>query len=388
VGGEFIEIPHGGNPNMKAIRVHETGKTEKLVYEDISIPSPDPGQALVKIHFIGLNFIDVYFRSGLYKSPLPFVPGMEAAGAVEAIGEGVIGLKPADRVAYAGIIGAYAEYALVPVEKLIRIPDRIDFETAAAAMLQGMTAHYLAYSSFPLRKGETILLHAAAGGVGLLLIQIAKQIGARVIGTVSSEKKAELARNAGADHVILYTQSDFEQEVKTFTSGKGVDAVYDSVGQATFEKSLNCLRRRGMMVLFGQSSGPIPPMDPGILNPKGSLYLTRPSLGHYTATRDELSWRASDVLNWILDQKSFSEKAVCSPQLSACSSRMIHNSWGIECTIKPISDCARVLFFGLAKMSATGFETQRLQPLKPKRVLRSVLSAGISIGLRLQQQLL
>jgi NADPH2:quinone reductase len=286
---------------MKAIRVHETGGTEKLVYEDISIPSPDPGQALVKIHSIGLNFIDVYFRSGLYKSPLPFVPGMEAAGAVDAIGDGVTGLKPADRVAYAGIIGAYAEYALVPAEKLIRIPDGINFETAAAAMLQGMTAHYLAYSSFPLRKGETILLHAAAGGVGLLLIQIAKRIGARVIGTVSSEKKAELARNTGADHVILYTQSDFEEEVKTITSGKGVDVVYDSVGQATFEKSLNCLRPRGMMVLFGQSSGPVPPMDPGILNAKGSLYLTRPSLGHYTATRDELSWRAGDVLNWILD---------------------------------------------------------------------------------------
>jgi NADPH2:quinone reductase len=286
---------------MKAIRVHETGGTEKLVYEDISVPSPDPGQALVKIHSIGLNFIDVYFRSGLYRSPLPFVPGMEAAGEIDAIGKGVTGLKPADRVAYAGTIGAYAEYALVPAEKLIPIPDGMDSETAAAAMLQGMTAHYLAYSSFPLRKGETILLHAAAGGVGLLLIQIARRIGVRVIGTVSSEKKAELARNAGADHVILYTQSDFEQEVKAITSGKGVDAVFDSVGQATFEKSLNCLKRRGMMILFGQSSGPVPPMDPAILNPKGSLYLTRPGLGHYTATRDELLWRAGDVLDWILD---------------------------------------------------------------------------------------
>jgi len=286
---------------MKVIRVHETGGTERLVYEDISTPLPDPGQVLVKIHSVGLNFIDVYFRSGLYKSPLPFVPGMEAAGTVDTIGENVTDFKPGDRVAYAGIIGAYAEYALVPADQLIRIPEGIEFETAAAAMLQGMTAHYLTYSSFPLRKGETILLHAAAGGVGLLLIQIAKKIGACVIGTVSSEKKAGLARSAGADHVILYTQSDFEQEVKTITSGAGVDVVYDSVGQATFEKSLNCLRRRGMMVLFGQSSGPVPPIDPGILNPKGSLYLTRPSLGHFTATRDELSWRAGDVLNWILD---------------------------------------------------------------------------------------
>jgi len=286
---------------MKAIRIHETGGTEKLVYEDIPKPLPDPGQVLVKIHSIGINFIDVYFRSGLYKSPLPFVPGMEAAGTVEALGENVIDPKPGDRVAYAGVIGAYAEYALVPARQLIRMPDGIDFETAAAAMLQGMTAHYLTYSSFPLRKGETILLHAAAGGVGLLLIQMAKKIGARVIGTVSSEKKAELARSAGADHIILYTQSDFEKEVKAITSGAGVDVVYDSVGQATFEKSLNCLRRRGMMVLFGQSSGPVPPMDPNILNPKGSLYLTRPALGHYTASRDELSWRAGDVLNWISD---------------------------------------------------------------------------------------
>jgi NADPH2:quinone reductase len=286
---------------MKAIQVHEIGGTEKLVYEDIAPPSPDAGQVRVKIHSIGLNFIDVYFRTGLYKSPVPFVPGMEAAGTVDVIGAEVTDLKPGDRVAYAGIIGAYAEYALVPAGRLVRIPDGIDYETAAAVMLQGMTAHYLTYSSFPLRKGETVLLHAAAGGVGLLLIQIAKRIGARVIGTVSSGNKQELAINAGADHVILYTQSDFEQEVKTITSGKGVDVVYDSVGRATFEKSLNCLRPRGMMVLFGQSSGPVPAMNPGILNPKGSLYLTRPGLGHYTATRDELVWRAGDVLNWVSD---------------------------------------------------------------------------------------
>ncbi len=286
---------------MKAIRVHETGGIDKLLYEDIPAPSPDLVQALVKIDSIGLNFIDVYFRSGLYKSPLPFVPGMEAAGTVDTIGQNVADLKPGDRVAYAGIIGAYAEYALVPAEQLIKMPDGMDFETAAAAMLQGMTAHYLTYSSFPLRKGETVLLHAAAGGVGLLLIQLAKKIGACVIGTVSSEKKAELARNAGADHIILYTQSDFEQEVKKITSGTGVDVVYDSVGRATFEKSLNCLRPRGMMVLFGQSSGPVPPINPAILNPKGSLYLTRPGLGHYTATRDELLWRAGDVLSWVSD---------------------------------------------------------------------------------------
>jgi len=284
---------------MKAIRVHETGGIDKLLYEDLPAPSPDPGQALVKIDSIGLNFIDVYFRSGLYKSPLPFVPGMEAAGTVDAIGENAAGLKTGDRVAYAGIIGAYAEYALVPAEQLIKIPEGMGFETAAASMLQGMTAHYLTYSSYPLRKGETLLLHAAAGGVGLLLIQIARKIGACVIGTVSTENKAELARNAGADHIILYTQSDFEQEGKNITSGKGVDVVYDSVGQATFEKSLNCLKPRGMMVLFGQSSGPVPPINPSILNPKGSLYLTRPGLGHYTATREELSWRTRDILGWI-----------------------------------------------------------------------------------------
>jgi NADPH2:quinone reductase len=286
---------------MKVIRVHETGGIEKLIYEDVPNPALAPGQALVKIQAIGLNFIDVYFRTGLYKSPLPFVPGMEAAGTVDTVGENVASVKPGDRVAYAGIIGAYAECAVVDSEQLVRLPDGLDFQTAAAVMLQGMTAHYLANSSFPLRSGETALIHAAAGGVGLLLVQLAKRIGARVIGTVSSEKKAELARSAGADHVILYMRDDFALEVKRITAGKGVDVVYDSVGLTTFDKGLNCLRRRGMMVLFGQSSGPVHKLDPGILSPKGSLYLTRPALGHYTATREELLWRAGDVLNWVLD---------------------------------------------------------------------------------------
>jgi NADPH:quinone reductase len=284
---------------MKTIRVHETGGPEKLSYEDLPVPEPGTGQALVKIHSIGLNFIDVYFRTGLYKSPLPFTPGMEAAGTVEAVGEHVTVVKPGDRVAYAGVIGAYAEYARINAQQLVPLPGDVDFSSAAAVMLQGLTAHYLTYSTFPLRKGETVLLHAAAGGVGLLLIQMAKRIGARVIGTVSTEEKAALAQNAGADHIIFYTREDFEQEVKRFTGGTGVDVVYDSVGKTTFDKSLNCLRRRGMMVLFGQSSGPVPPMEPGILNAKGSLYLTRPGLAHYTATRDELLWRTGDLFKWI-----------------------------------------------------------------------------------------
>ncbi len=245
---------------MKAVRVHETGGLDKLVYEDVPLPPPGPGQARVKLHAIGLNFIDIYFRTGLYKSPLPFIPGQEAAGIVDSIGADVTTVKQGDRVAYAGALGSYAEYALVKASQLVLMPDILSFESAAAVMLQGMTAHYLTHSTFPLRKGETILLHAAAGGVGLLLIQIAKRIGAAVIGTVSTEEKAALAKEAGADHIIIYTRTDFEQQVKRITSGAGVDAVYDSVGRATFDKSLNCLRRRGMMVLFGQSSGPVPPL--------------------------------------------------------------------------------------------------------------------------------
>jgi NADPH2:quinone reductase len=286
---------------MKAVRVHEIGGPDKLVYEDVPLPTPGPGQARVKIHAIGLNFIDIYFRTGLYNSPLPFIAGQEAAGVVDSIAEDVTTVKPGDRVAYTGTLGAYAECATVKASQLVPLPDSLSFESAAAVMLQGMTAHYLTHSTFPLRKGETILLHAAAGGVGLLLIQIAKRIGAAVIGTVSTEEKAALAKEAGADHVILYTRTDFEQEVKKITSGAGVDAVYDSVGQTTFDKSLNCLRRRGMLVLFGQSSGPVPPFDLSALNAKGSLYITRPGLPHYVASRNELLWRAGDILGWVAD---------------------------------------------------------------------------------------
>jgi NADPH:quinone reductase len=286
---------------MKAIRVHETGGPEKLLLEDIPIPDPGPNQALVKVHTIGLNFIDVYFRTGLYKSSLPFTPGMEAAGTVEAVGEGVTVVKPGDRIAYAGQLGAYAEYSLVNAMQLVPLPDSLEFPSAAAVMLQGITAHYLTHSAFPLRKGETLLLHAAAGGVGLLLTQMARKIGARVIGTVSTEEKAALAKNAGADHIIFYTREDFEPEVKKITAGDGVDVVYDSVGRTTFEKGLNCIKRRGMMVLFGQSSGPVPPLEPSILNVKGSIYLTRPGLAHYTATREELLWRTGDIFKWISD---------------------------------------------------------------------------------------
>jgi len=284
---------------VKAIQVHETGGPEKLNYEDVPVPEPGPGQARIKVHAIGLNFIDVYFRTGLYKTPLPFIPGMEAAGVVDSAGEGVTSVSPGDRVAYAMNLGAYAEYALVNAGQLVKLPAGVEFKTGAAALLQGMTAHYLTHSTFPLQSGQTALVHAAAGGAGLLVVQMAKMIGARVIGTVSTEEKAGLARAAGADHVILYEQVDFESEVKKITGGQGVEVVYDSVGRNTFDKGLNCLRRRGMMVLFGQSSGPVPPVDPNILNPKGSIYLTRPSLGHYTALPDELQWRAGDVLKWI-----------------------------------------------------------------------------------------
>jgi NADPH2:quinone reductase len=284
---------------MKTIRVYETGGEEKLCYEDASVPSPGPDQALVKIHATGLNFIDIYFRKGLYETPLPFVPGTEASGIVEAIGEEVKEVNPGDRVAFAGSMGTYAEYAVVPSWRLVPLPDGIDMNLAAAVMLQGMTSHYLTRSTFPLKGGETVLLHAAAGGVGLLLTQMAKSVGAKVIGTVSTEKKAALAKETGVDHVILYSQSDFEKEVQVFTGGAGVDVVYDSVGRDTFTKGLNCLKQRGMMVLFGQSSGPVPPLDPNMLNPKGSLYLTRPSMVHYTSTREELLWRAGDVLKYI-----------------------------------------------------------------------------------------
>ena len=262
-------------------------------------PTPGPGQALVKIAAAGVNFIDVYLRSGLYKAPLPMVPGQEAAGVVESVAADVGEVAPGDRVAFAAARGAYAEYAAVPASALVKIPDSIDFPTAAAAMLQGMTAHYLTQSTYPLKEGDVALVHAAAGGVGLLLVQMAKMRGARVIGTVSTQAKADLAIEAGADAIVLYSRHDFEPEVRRLTDGRGVDVVYDSVGQATFTKSMICLRPRGMMVSFGQSSGPVPPIDPLVLSQMGSVFLTRPTLAHYLATRLELLWRADDVLGWI-----------------------------------------------------------------------------------------
>ena len=286
---------------MKAIRVATPGGPEQLVPDEIERPNPGPEDVLVRLEAIGVNFIDVYHRTGLYKMPLPFTPGMEGAGVVEAIGDRVIEWQPGERVAWAMTVGAYAEYASVPASKLVRVPEGIDNRTAAALMLQGMTAHYLTRSTFPLNSSHTALVHAAAGGAGLLTVQLAKRHGARVFGTVSTEAKAKLASDAGVDEVILYTQQDFEAEAKRLTGGRGVDVVYDSVGATTFEKSLNSLRPRGTLVLFGQSSGPVPPFDPSILNQKGSLYLTRPSLGHYVLTREELLWRSDELFTAVLD---------------------------------------------------------------------------------------
>ena len=283
---------------MKAIRVHEYGGPEVMRLEELPIPTPGPGQALVRLEAIGVNFLDTYQRRGWYKVPLPFPLGSEGAGAVEAVGPDVSEFRVGDRVAYASVLGSYAEYVLAPAERLVKLPPALEARFGAAAMLQGMTAHYLVYSSYPLKKGETCLVHAAAGGVGLLLCQMAKRIGAGVIGTVSNEEKAKLARGAGADDVILYTQQDFEAEVKRLTNGRGVEVVYDSVGKETFDKGLNCLAPRGYMVLFGQSSGPVPPLDPQVLNTKGSLFFTRPTLLHYTMTRADLLKRAGDVLGW------------------------------------------------------------------------------------------
>lgn len=284
---------------MKAIQVKEPGGPEKMQLVDVPTPSPREGEALVRIAASGVNFIDVYFRTGLYKSDLPIALGSEAAGTVEAVGPGVSEVSPGDRVAYAMVRGSYAECAVVPAARLVRIPDTVGFETAAAAMLQGMTAHYLTHSTWPLQKGETCLVHAAAGGTGGLIVQMARLREARVIGTVGSEEKARVARECGADEVIRYDEQDFEAEVRRLTGGRGVDVVYDSVGHTTFEKSLGSLRPRGMLVLFGQSSGPVPPFDPTVLNGRGSLFLTRPSLAHYVQTREELLWRATDVLNQV-----------------------------------------------------------------------------------------
>jgi NADPH2:quinone reductase len=284
---------------MKAIVVEACGGPEALVYKETDKPAPKPGEALVKIEAIGLNYIDVYHRTGLYPLPLPFIPGMEAAGVVEAVGPDVKEVAAGDRVAYAMSPGAYADYATVAAWRLVKVPDGVDSRQAAAAMLQGMTAHYLVTSVHPLKPGETALVHAAAGGVGLLLVQMAKRIGARVIGTVSTEAKASLAREAGADEVILYTEQDFEAETRRLTGGRGAQVVYDSVGKDTFLKSLNSLAPRGMLALYGQSSGPVPSFDPALLAQKGSLFLTRPSLAAYAATRDELLWRAGELFDWI-----------------------------------------------------------------------------------------
>jgi NADPH2:quinone reductase len=283
---------------MRAILVSEHGGPDVLQYVEVETPRPKSGEALVKLKAIGVNFVDTYHRTGLYKLPLPLIPGSEGAGVVEELGPGVTVVKKGDRVAYAMARGSYAEYQVVPAERLVPIPEGVDFQIAAAAMVQGMTAHYLAMSTYPLKNGDVVLVHAAAGGVGGLLVQVAKMRGARVFGTVSTEEKAKIARAAGADEVINYKESDFEAEVMRLTGGKGVNAVYDSVGKTTFDKSLNSVGIRGVLALFGQSSGPVPPVEPARLA-KNGIYLTRPSLGSYTVTRDELLLRAGDVLGWI-----------------------------------------------------------------------------------------
>jgi NADPH:quinone reductase len=284
---------------VKAIRVHQTGGPEVLRLEDVPDPAPEPGETVVRLEAIGLNFIEVYQRTGLYRSALPFTPGGEGAGRVVAVGKEVSAVRPGDRVASTSLRGSYAELARVPADKLVPVPDDVETGLAAAVLLQGLTAHYLAISTYPLTEGSWCLIHAAAGGVGLLLCQIAKARGARVIGTVSTEEKAALASEAGADHVVLYTRQDFVSEARRLTGGRGVAVVYDSVGQSTFEGSLNSLAPRGMLVLFGQSSGPVPPVDPQVLNAKGSLYLTRPTITHYTASRDELLTRSRDLFVWM-----------------------------------------------------------------------------------------
>jgi len=288
---------------MKAIEVKQPGGPEAMELAELPVPVPKANEAVVKLTASGVNFIDVYFREGRYKAPMPFVLGQEGAGAVIAVGADVKSVKNGDRVAWTGLLGSYAEYAAVPADRLVPIPEGVTDQQAAAAMLQGMTAHYLSHDAYPLKRGETALVHAAAGGVGLLLVQMAHDIGARVIATVSTEQKAKLAREAGADEVILYTQSDFEEETKRLTGGKGVDVVYDSVGKTTFEKGLSILRPRGMMVLFGGSSGAVPPFDLIALSQKGSLYVTRPTLGHYTATREELVARSGAVFGMMASGK-------------------------------------------------------------------------------------
>ncbi|HEY7392438.1 MAG TPA: quinone oxidoreductase [Bryobacteraceae bacterium] len=284
---------------MKTILVKEPGGPEKMGLAEVAKPQPGPGQALIRLGAIGVNFIDIYFRMGRYKADLPMTLGNEGAGIVEAVGAGVSEVAVGDRVAWTMQRGSYAEYAVVPASMLVKIPGHVTFETAAAAMLQGMTAHYLTQSTYALKSDDTCLVHAAAGGTGALIVQMAKMRGARVFGTVSTEEKAKIAREAGADETIRYTEKDFAAEVKRLTDGRGVDVIYDSVGQSTFDKSLDSLRPRGVLALFGQSSGGVPPFDLNVLNGKGSLFVTRPSLVHHLLTREELLWRAGDVLQWI-----------------------------------------------------------------------------------------
>lgn len=288
---------------MRAVRVHETGGPEVLRFEDIPVPEPKEGEARVRVRVAGVNFIDIYHRIGLYPNPLPFTPGQEGSGEVDALGAGVTGLVRGDRVAWATILGSYAEYAIVPARMLVKLPPEVSFELAAAAILQGMTAHYLSASTWPLKPGDRCLVHAAAGGVGRLLVQMAKMRGASVYGTAGSKEKAELAKSAGADEVILYNEKDFAEEIARLTGGAKLDVVYDSVGQATFEKSLQCLRVRGMLVMFGQSSGAVPPVNLRLLATGGSLFLTRPTLHHYIHDAEELKWRAGDLFGWIAEKK-------------------------------------------------------------------------------------
>ncbi len=285
---------------MRAIRVNEFGDASQLNAAEVPLPEPKAGEVRVKVAAVGLNFVEIYQRKGLYPMPRPFSPGGEFAGMVDAVGEGVSEFRVGERVATASGSGGYAEYALAPAARLVLVPAAVSLEQAAAVMLQGLTAHYLAYSTYPLKEGEIALVHAAAGGVGQLLVQLAKRCGAQVIATVSNAEKADLARAAGANQVILYSEQDFEAEVKRLTGGKGVEVVYDGVGKTTFAKGLNCLKPRGYMVLYGQASGPVEPIDPQILNQKGSLFLTRPSLGHYLLTRTELLQRTLDLFSWMI----------------------------------------------------------------------------------------
>jgi NADPH2:quinone reductase len=288
---------------MKAVRIHAPGGPEALTYEDVPEPTPGQGQVAIRVGACGVNYIDVYFRTGQYKTQLPLTIGLEGAGTVTAVGPGVADVKVGDRVAWTGVPASYAQVIVAPADRLVKLPDGLSFKDGAAAMLQGMTAHYLAISTYPLKKGDVCVVHAAAGGVGLLLCQIAKMRGATVIGTVSTDEKAKLAKEAGADHTILYTTTDFEPEVKRLTGGLGAHVIYDGVAATTFDKGINSLRPRGLMALYGQSSGPVPPLDLQVLNAKGSLFVTRPSLNHHIGSREELLQRAGDVLGWIRDGK-------------------------------------------------------------------------------------